>query len=639
MGLFVSLGTFHGSTVAADPKGILLHASESEDSAGLLRVFGYAKSAQAACWYLLADSEDLQPLTLIPQPAFGSVVPVRATNINQSGHIHFYAPNGGAFLCAAPLENAAKSAPLALAASLPREFEQFEIIPVHQSKLSSHLKFVASMIDECGGAEPNPDAFAAFILSGAGNGGLAASVLNAAGAFLSPLDWKHVIGRLLQRPDATVAGLRAIFGNDIWTDDAIPGILRKLRPNQARPNNLVDSDFGATATDMRSSTGITNVVSATPEIRIIGQDYDRLDSEGFQGEYVSAPFALNIHLRRQVEPSKRSCIVATARNEGVYLLEWIAYHKAVGFDHIFLYSNDNEDGSDALLEALAAAGEVTWIKNVVGPGRRAQWKAYGHALRIMPDTLDFEWSLLIDLDEFFVPGPMFASIGDFLNWHSSRVVDAIGVNWLMVSSNGESHWRDEPMATRFPKAISGANPHIKSLFRTHKFTHSYAHDPGTLKDEPIVFRNASGDVHRYDPLLSRGIATNPDMTMAAIIHFFFKSNEEFVWKSSRNRGDHACANEMNFAGWDEAILRAHVASSASGQTETGLSRFSHRMLAQINRLLADPKAREANDRVKTIYKERIGQLVQMAVTHPAILQAGDAGQAFIAPLVGKSCGR
>ena len=41
--------------------------------------------------------------------------------------------------------------------------------------------------------------------------------------------------------------------------------------------------------------------------------------------------------------------VIKQKNEGAFLLEWIAYHKVIGFSNIVVLSNDCEDGSDEFL--------------------------------------------------------------------------------------------------------------------------------------------------------------------------------------------------------------------------------------------------------------------------------------------------
>ena len=50
--------------------------------------------------------------------------------------------------------------------------------------------------------------------------------------------------------------------------------------------------------------------------------------------------------------------VTTQKNEGAFLLEWIAYHKIIGFTDIVILSNDCEDGSDEMLDHLSKSGEI-----------------------------------------------------------------------------------------------------------------------------------------------------------------------------------------------------------------------------------------------------------------------------------------
>ena len=46
---------------------------------------------------------------------------------------------------------------------------------------------------------------------------------------------------------------------------------------------------------------------------------------------------------------------ASTLSSGSRIIDWLE------FEAFYLYSNDNDDGSDALLSALADAGVITWI--------------------------------------------------------------------------------------------------------------------------------------------------------------------------------------------------------------------------------------------------------------------------------------
>ena len=183
----------------------------------------------------------------------------------------------------------------------------------------------------------------------------------------------------------------------------------------------------------------------------LGAEYDFLTTLGHDGATPSLAYACTALARRSILPRRDLCIVAIARNEGIYLLDWLAYHRAIGVQDVFLYTNDNDDGSDLLLAALARAGAIRWIRNEVGSGNCAQPKAYGHALAVRPETLDYRWALVIDLDELFVPNPaLFRSALDFLRWHEAGPCDAIAVNWIFHGPGQAARWREDFVARRFP---------------------------------------------------------------------------------------------------------------------------------------------------------------------------------------------
>ena len=96
-------------------------------------------------------------------------------------------------------------------------------------------------------------------------------------------------------------------------------------------------------------------------------------------------------------------------------------HKAIGIETFFVYSKNNDDGSDALLKRLSEAGVIYWLKSVVADGTSPQFKAYNHALNVLPQILDYEWALFIDLDEFLVLNPdRFAGLTDYVAWQELR---------------------------------------------------------------------------------------------------------------------------------------------------------------------------------------------------------------------------
>jgi hypothetical protein len=266
---------------------------------------------------------------------------------------------------------------------------------------------------------------------------------------------------------------------------------------------------------------------------------------------LSADSILNNALRRLVPKEKKSCIVATARNEGVYLLEWIAYHLNAGFDHIFVYSNNNTDGSEALLRELHRCGIITYIESDVGEGGNAQVKAYNHALRVNSDVLSYEWCLFIDVDEFVCINHFrFLNVNDYLTWTEQAQPHVIAVNWILAGNEIQAgNWFDDPLIERVSKTSPFQSYLIKSFTRPELMRSSSPHYPSSNYGFSLNASSADRSRYLYKTLENNTDITNADVPMhdeCFIYHYELKSLPEFLWKYSRNRGNHARTRDIQF---------------------------------------------------------------------------------------------
>ena len=81
------------------------------------------------------------------------------------------------------------------------------------------------------------------------------------------------------------------------------------------------------------------------------------------------------------ETGPRILAVLTVRNEGPFLIDWLAHHRAAGITDVLAMSNDCDDGTDAMLDRLQALG---WLVHLPNPGphpRGPQWSALALADR------------------------------------------------------------------------------------------------------------------------------------------------------------------------------------------------------------------------------------------------------------------
>ena len=163
----------------------------------------------------------------------------------------------------------------------------------------------------------------------------------------------------------------------------------------------------------------------------------------------------------------RLAIGAIVKNEGPYLLEWIAFHRVVGVDRFFIADNASTDEGPRLLAALAAAGIVRLLPFPDPPGGRPQLPAYAGILRRHGGEAD--WIAFLDADEFLLPAPgaelrqVVAALG------AAPAVGAIAVNWAIYGSSGRSGPSAASSSSASPAGPPGfclLNHHFKSIVRT-----------------------------------------------------------------------------------------------------------------------------------------------------------------------------
>lgn len=332
-------------------------------------------------------------------------------------------------------------------------------------------------------------------------------------------------------------------------------------------------------------------------------EYDYLASSVPEGQFSSPGHVAATYRRSLVAPQRKCCIVTTVRNEGVYLIDWISYHKSIGIEQIFIYSNDNDDGSDTLLEALNAAGEIIWLRNVVHGGTSPQYKAYGHAFGIQPDILDFEWALLIDLDEYLVIEPgKFDGVGQFLDWQQGLGATSIMLTWQVIGSSGEATWEDRPVPERFSDQQTREPTLTKCFTKPNITTHSHCHFPWISRMVATRCLDARGnsvpefeDSKNYSApsVIARATRKGPILENAWINHYWYKSTEEFLARRTYAGGGESVVNNPNIP----PVFAAHFAGQEMGASDNAILHYSSGMHDYRNNILSNAEIRLAHEHV------------------------------------------
>lgn len=245
----------------------------------------------------------------------------------------------------------------------------------------------------------------------------------------------------------------------------------------------------------------------------------------------------------------RALAILTVRNEAAFLLEWLAHHRAVGFTDFLVFSNDCDDGTNAMLDRLAALG---WLTHLPNPGPYDKGGIQFTALKTAakhPLVKDADWILPLDVDEFVnihtgdgTLSSLFAALPE---------ATAITLTWRLFGNAGEVRFRDDPVTDVFTKAAPEVMywPWRAAMFKTLYRNDGTYRKPGVHRprglDETKLERSRWFDSHGRaldDQFKTRRIFSNygrPLYGLAQLNHYPIGAMESYVLKANRGRAVHS----------------------------------------------------------------------------------------------------
>src|ERR1700761_6521317 len=161
-------------------------------------------------------------------------------------------------------------------------------------------------------------------------------------------------------------------------------------------------------------------------------------------------------------PRHRFSLVACARWEEKHIQEWVEYHKSIGFEHVYLYSND--DDPEPLFSAIApwAYGPDPFVTFRHWPEAGAQVDIYMDFLSTFRHQT--EWFAFLDIDEFLVLKRS-NNVAAFMRDYESSV-DCLYFNWLPYGHNAKLRRDDQPTLLSHPRRARRIDTHTKMLCRS-----------------------------------------------------------------------------------------------------------------------------------------------------------------------------
>ena len=302
------------------------------------------------------------------------------------------------------------------------------------------------------------------------------------------------------------------------------------------------------------------------------------------------------------------------KDEGPALLEWLAYHRLIGFDRICVYTNDCSDGTDAMLLRLEEMGEVLHFRNDVPAGKKPQPNAMKLAER-NPAATDTDWVVAMDADEF-----VSIKTGDgtlpALMAHIPDDAQGIVMTWRFFGSSGLVDWNPGLVTESYIRAAPDRFRKgwgVKTLFRPFDGFKFGIHRPrikgarhsqaarDLLRGQAWV--NGSGKPMHPEFTLNgwRSTGTSLGYDLVELNHYAVKSHEAYLLRRLRgnvnNKDDKYNANY--FAIFDRNEIRADNAA-----------RHAPAVKARIAQWLTDPTLARLHAEAMAFHADRVARLRQ-----------------------------
>lgn len=247
---------------------------------------------------------------------------------------------------------------------------------------------------------------------------------------------------------------------------------------------------------------------------------------------------------------KARVIVATMKDEGPYILEWLAYHHVIGFDHFVVFSNDCWDTTAEILQTVSEEfGLVSYFDNSElhglekGENRDPQRRAYKRATH-NSRVQNADYVLVIDADEFLNIHAGAGTLDDLLD--AATPFEAMSFTWKIFGSSQITDIEDELITSQFAKCIEinratlKRKMGVKTLFHPRRVQKIGVHRP--FYDAAIMtghskirWLNGSGEdvFDYYRDLVWHACEDTHGSDLAEINHYAVKSAGAFLTKMRR----------------------------------------------------------------------------------------------------------
>ncbi len=251
--------------------------------------------------------------------------------------------------------------------------------------------------------------------------------------------------------------------------------------------------------------------------------------------------------RKLKKGSSGNVIVGCMKNEAPYIVEWVAYHRAMGVDNFLIYTNDCSDGTSEILDRLQEMGVLQHRNNDEWKGNSPQQYALNQSLN-EPLIKNAEWIIHIDVDEFMNVRVGNGTLPEFL-----EAVDGatnVAMTWRLFGHNGVTRLSQDFVIDQFdtcapkfcpkPHTVWGFKTMFKNIGAYEKIS---CHRPNKLRDNfknKVKWVNGSGKDMTREARDGgwRSSKKSIGYDLIQLNHYALRSAESYLIKRQRGRALH-----------------------------------------------------------------------------------------------------
>lgn len=232
-------------------------------------------------------------------------------------------------------------------------------------------------------------------------------------------------------------------------------------------------------------------------------------------------------------------LCAIAKNENLYIREWVEHYKNIGVSKIFLYDNNDIDG-ERFEEVINDYIESDFVEVIdvrgIWPSQIESYNNFYHSSK----SSQFDWILYCDIDEFLEMDNKFSNINQYLKQQHFNEFDVIKICWKCFDDNDLVYVKDNNYSikrfTRAQKNTPWTNSQTKMFIKTN--LNIIINSPhGALETNEINKHlnvcNSKGEKMNRNNILydAAGIKFKHDDCW--LNHYRCKTIEEYVVKAKR----------------------------------------------------------------------------------------------------------